>query len=69
MLAGAQSASAAGARNWELWSGAAEQEELLGKVVDRMKDMGFSEQRMKVGGLNFIDTKRLLWLVSSSCKR
>jgi hypothetical protein len=48
MLAGAASASAAGARNWELWSGAAEQEELMGKVVERMKEMGFSEQRMKV---------------------
>jgi hypothetical protein len=50
MLAGAVSASAAGARNWELWSGAAEQEELMGKVVERMKEMGFSEQRMKVRG-------------------
>ncbi|WIA13706.1 hypothetical protein OEZ85_007259 [Tetradesmus obliquus] len=47
MLAGGASAGAAGARNWELWSGAAEQEELLGKVVERMKEMGFSEQRMK----------------------
>jgi hypothetical protein len=48
MLVGGTSAGAAGARNWELWSGAAEQEELMGKVVERMKEMGFSEQRMKV---------------------
>lgn len=41
--------SGAGARNWELFSGAAELEEQLGKVSERMQEMGFSEQRIKVG--------------------
>jgi hypothetical protein len=40
--------SGAGARNWELFSGAAELEERLGKVSERMQEMGFSEQRIKV---------------------
>lgn len=41
--------SGPGARNWELFSGAAELEEQLGKVSERMQEMGFSEQRIKVG--------------------
>jgi hypothetical protein len=40
--------SGAGARNWELFSGAAELEDRLGKVSERMQEMGFSEQRIKV---------------------
>jgi hypothetical protein len=45
--------SGAGARNWELFSGAAELEEQLGKVSERMQEMGFSEQRIKVGYVVF----------------
>lgn len=40
--------SSMSAKNWELYSGAAEQQERLIKVMERMKDMGFSEQMMKV---------------------
>jgi hypothetical protein len=40
--------SNAGARNWELFSGAAELEDRLVKVSGRMQEMGFTEQRIKV---------------------
>jgi hypothetical protein len=40
--------SNAGARNWELFSGAAELEDRLVKVSERMQEMGFTEQRIKV---------------------
>eukprot|EP00879_Flechtneria_rotunda_P014779 GHRR01015443.1.p1 GENE.GHRR01015443.1~~GHRR01015443.1.p1 ORF type:complete len:930 (+),score=427.73 GHRR01015443.1:117-2906(+) len=46
-LMACSSSNAAAARNWELFSGAAEQNEQLGKVVERMQGMGYSEQRMK----------------------
>lgn len=36
------------ARNWEVYSNAAELEARLSKIQDRMRSMGFSEQRMKV---------------------
>lgn len=40
--------SAASAKNWELYSGAAEQEQRLTKVTGRMREMGFNEQMVKV---------------------
>jgi hypothetical protein len=47
-LAAGGSTSGTGARNWELYSAAAEQEEVLSKIHERMQALGFSEQRMKV---------------------
>lgn len=41
--------SSASAKNWELHSGAVAQEATLAKVMGRMRDMGFSEQVVKVG--------------------
>eukprot|EP00775_Hariotina_reticulata_P005077 gene5077-5318_t len=41
------SLSNAGARNWELHNAAAEVEEMLGKVMERMDAMGFPEERKK----------------------
>jgi hypothetical protein len=37
-----------GARNWDVYTGQAELEERLGKILERMRKMNFSEQRMKV---------------------
>lgn len=45
------SACYTGARNWELHNAAAEVEEMLSKVMERMDVMGFTEERKKVGGL------------------
>jgi hypothetical protein len=52
---GGSGAVGQGARNWDVYTGQAELEERLGKILERMRKMHFSEQRMKVGEMKWMD--------------